>query len=330
MTTFGRVLNAAKGSARVLPYFCQAESCTLPTANHPLEPAPLILFAYNRPDHLRRTLDSLRQNPLAAQSRLYAFSDGPKTATDAAAVLEVREILRKTEGFAGVELEESPENQGLAQSVIRGVTRVLERHGRAVVLEDDLEFSTDFLAFMNAALDAYAHRPDVFSVSGYLYPIALPPGYAHDVLLLPRASSWGWATWCDRWERTDWAVGDFSELQKNPAARQPLLRGGADLWPMLQKQQRGLISSWAVRWSLAHARHGAYGVYPRESKVRNTGADGSGTHSGNTRRYEVALSETPLRPEPGIQPDPRLETALQAYFRPSFVRRLINQIKFST
>lgn len=275
-------------------------------------------------------LDSLRRNPLAARSVLYTFSDGPKTTADEPAVSEVRRILRNTEGFAGLELEESPENRGLAASVIRGVTRVLEKHGRAIVLEDDLEFSTDFLQFMNAALDAYADRTDVFSVSGYLYPIAVPPDCAADVLLLPRASSWGWATWLDRWERADWAVSDFSELEKNPAARQPLLRGGADLWPMLQKQQRGLVSSWAVRWSLAHARHGAYGVFPRESKVRNTGADGSGTHTGSTRRYDVALSETPLRPDPTIQPDPRLETALQAYFRPSLVRRLINQIKFSS
>jgi hypothetical protein len=300
----------------------------LPIANRapPLKPAPLILFAYNRPDHLRRTLDSIRSNPLAAQSTFYAFSDGPKTAEDAPAVAEVREILQKIEGFAAVDLEESPENRGLAASVIRGVTRVLETHDRAIVLEDDLEFSSDFLTFMNAALDAYADRTDVFSVSGYLYPIPLPPDYTADVLLLPRASSWGWATWRDRWEQADWAVSDFSELEKNPAARQPLLRGGDDLWPMLQKQQRGLISSWAVRWSLAHARHGAYGVFPRESKVRNTGADGSGTHTGSTRRYEVALSESPLRPDPAIQHDPRLETALQAYFRPSFVRRLINRL----
>jgi len=297
---------------------------------YPLNPAPLVLFAYNRPDHLRRTLGSLRRNPLAAQSQFYAFSDGPKTADDEATVAEVRRILRETAGFAGVELEESPQNRGLAASVIRGVTRVLDTHGRAIVLEDDLELSSDFLAFMNAALDAYANRADVFSVSGYLYPIAVPPGYAPDVLLLPRASSWGWATWRDRWEKADWSVSDFSELEKNPAARQPLLRGGADLWPMLQKQRRGLISSWAVRWSLAHAQHGAYGVYPRESKVRNTGADGSGTHTGSTRRYDVALSETPLRPDPDVRPDPRLETALRAYFRPSFVRRLINQIKFSS
>lgn len=241
---------------------------------------------------------------------------------------EVRRFLETLSGFAQVEVEASVENRGLAQSVIRGVTRVLETHRRAIVLEDDLRFSSDFLQFMNAALGTYAPRPDVFSVSGYLYPIALPPDYAPDVLLLPRASSWGWGTWLDRWETVDWEMGYFENLKKNPAARQPLLRGGADLWPMLQKQHRGKISSWAVRWSYAHAAHGAYCLHPTQSKVQNTGADGSGTHSGNTRRYEVALSESPPYLDPTIQPDPRLETALQAYFRPSPLRRLINRIKY--
>jgi len=272
----------------------------------------------------------LRQNPLAAQSQLYVFSDGPKTAADAPAVAEVRSFLETLSGFAQIEVEASAENRGLAQSVIRGVTGVLQIHGRAIVLEDDLRFSSDFLQFMNAALDTYASRPDVFSVSGYRYPMVLPPDYASDVLLLPRASSWGWGTWLDRWETVDWEMTYFEKLAKNPAARQPLLRGGDDLWPMLQKQHRGAISSWAVRWSYAHAAQGAYCLHPTQSKVQNTGADGSGTHSGNTRRYDVGLSENSTYPDPRIQPDPRLEAALQSYFRPSPLRRLINRFKFSS
>ncbi|MBC7893499.1 MAG: glycosyltransferase [Sphingobacteriaceae bacterium] len=295
-----------------------------------MELAPLVLFCYNRPAHLRQTVESLRQNPIAADSRLYVFSDGPKTSADAPAVAEVRSFLETLSGFAQVEVEVSTENRGLAQSVIRGVTRVLKRHGKAIVLEDDLRFSPDFLQFMNAALDTYAPRSDVFSVSGYCYPIALPPDYRPDVLLLPRASSWGWGTWLDRWETVDWEMTYFQKLAEKPAARAPLLRGGADLWPMLQKQHRGLISSWAVRWSYTHAAHGAYCLHPAQSKVQNTGADGSGTHSGNTRRYDVALSEKLTHLDPTIQPDPRLETALQAYFRPSSLRRLINRFKFSS
>lgn len=58
--------------------------------------APIIVFAYNRADHPRKTLTWLGQNKLANESTLYIFCDGPKPnatdeklAKDAAAVLAV-------------------------------------------------------------------------------------------------------------------------------------------------------------------------------------------------------------------------------------------------
>ncbi|MCY7350062.1 MAG: glycosyltransferase [Cytophagaceae bacterium] len=293
------------------------------------EPAPILLFCYNRPEHLRQTVASLRQNPLAAQSRLYVFSDGPKNGKAAVLVAEVRAFLPTIEGFAEVILDESSENRGLAASVIRGVTQVLQKHGKAIVLEDDLEVARDYLDFMNAALDTYAPRSDVFSVGGYLPPIAIPADYPDEVVLLPRASSWGWGTWLDRWQRADWRMDYYDELVQNPEARRQFTRGGDDLWPMLQKQRRGLISSWAVRWSFAHTQHHAYCLHPIRAKVRSTGADGSGTHVRNTRRYDVELYEKPIHLNPDVQPDARLERKLRAYFSLSFYRKIVNFFKFT-
>jgi hypothetical protein len=36
--------------------------------------APIALFVYNRPEHTRRTLNYLKNNLLADESRLYIFS----------------------------------------------------------------------------------------------------------------------------------------------------------------------------------------------------------------------------------------------------------------
>ena len=295
----------------------------------PLTLAPILLFCYNRPGHVRQTVASLKQNPLASRSRLYVFSDGPKNGKAVRSVAEVRVFLPQISGFAEVILHESPQNRGLAASVIRGVTQVLEKHGKAIVLEDDLEVTPDYLDFMNAALDTYASRPGVFSVGGYLPPIAIPADYPDDVLLLPRASSWGWGTWLDRWQQVDWDMNYYDELVRNPAARREFTRGGEDLWPMLQKQRRGLISSWAVRWSYAHTAHHAYCLHPIGAKVRSTGADGSGTHVNNTRRYDVKLDEKPVVLNSDVQPDERLERNLRAYFRLSLYRKIINFFKFT-
>lgn len=52
---------------------------------------PVILFAYSRPDHLRQTLDCLRDNNVPL---IYVFSDGPRTPDKAPTVARVREMLR--------------------------------------------------------------------------------------------------------------------------------------------------------------------------------------------------------------------------------------------
>jgi hypothetical protein len=52
---------------------------------------PVALFAYARPDYLRKTLACLRENQVPL---IYAFSDGPPAPDKALQVDQVREILR--------------------------------------------------------------------------------------------------------------------------------------------------------------------------------------------------------------------------------------------
>ena len=103
--------------------------------------APIVLFTYNRPQHLQTLVESLLQNDLAKQSPLFVFSDGCKTACDEEKVAEVRAYLHTLSGFQSVTIVESPENKGLAKSVIHGVTQVLKQYDRVIVLEDDLILS---------------------------------------------------------------------------------------------------------------------------------------------------------------------------------------------
>ena len=40
--------------------------------------SPIALFVYNRPKHLRKTLNSLKKNPETRMSTIYIFSDSFK------------------------------------------------------------------------------------------------------------------------------------------------------------------------------------------------------------------------------------------------------------
>lgn len=269
-------------------------------------PAPVVVFAYNRPDHLAQSLDALARNRLADRTDVFVYADGPKGAGDLAAVAEVGRVLDRAKGqaaFHSMSISRSEVNRGLAASVIDGVTEVLAGYGRVIVVEDDLLCAEGFLEFMNGALDRYADCADVWSVSGYGLPIQMPRGFADDVYFTPRGSSWGYATWRDRWDTVDWTVADYDEFRRSRRARRRFNQGGRDLSPMLDAQMEGRIDSWAIRWCYAQAKSGAVTVYPVRSLVSNIGLDGTGTHSGVAPRYRVTVDHSLAAPRL-IDPEP--------------------------
>ncbi len=83
--------------------------------------APIALFVYKRPEHARRTIESLRRCRGFSESPLWVFADGPKSETDAASVAATRLVVRELLGDRAIYVEETV-NRGLANSIIHGVT----------------------------------------------------------------------------------------------------------------------------------------------------------------------------------------------------------------
>ncbi|MFC2114558.1 glycosyltransferase family 2 protein [Bacteroidota bacterium] len=132
--------------------------------------APICLFVYNRPKHTLQTLQSLKGNLLADQSVLYVFADGPKDGASDDAIKrinEVREIVSREKWCREVHVIISDQNKGLANSIIKGVTETVSRHGKVIVLEDDLLLSEGFLTYMNNALDFYENQEEVMHIAGF-------------------------------------------------------------------------------------------------------------------------------------------------------------------
>lgn len=252
--------------------------------------APIALFAYNRPTHLRQTVESLRAARQAKQSRLWVFCDGPKRPQDKDAVEQVRRYARTIEGFASVSMVERERNLGLAASVTDGVTNLCAEQGRVIVLEDDLLIAPGFLEFMNRALDRYTDKEQVMQISGYMYPGEF--GRPGDTLFLPMTSCWGWATWKRAWDRYDPTMAGYEVLRHDRALRQRFdVDGAYDYFGMLKRQAAGKIDSWGVRWYLSVFLLNGLVLYPARSMVRNIGVDGSGTHGGSAALQQALSSE---------------------------------------
>ncbi|MDQ3336720.1 MAG: hypothetical protein M4D80_16245 [Myxococcota bacterium] len=247
--------------------------------------APIALFAYNRPVHVAKALRALSRCPELATSPLVIFCDGAKSPEAAARVEETRKTAREL-APSHARIVERERNLGLAASIRTGVSELCAEHGRAIILEDDLEVSSTFLAFMNAALDRYADDPRVMQVSGYMYPADVRG--PDDALFYPGTSCWGWGVWKRAWDQLGTGAAMSARLARDPALRARFdLDDAYPYYAMLQQQERGEVDSWGVGWYLDVFSTDGLVLYPRTSLVANRGHDGSGAHREQSSPFEA-------------------------------------------
>ena len=258
-----------------------------------MELAPIALFVYRRPRHTRRALESLLSCEELARSQLYVYCDAAK---DPAAEEDVREARRVAKALApaGTVFVERERNIGLARSIVEGTTDLTARHGAAIIVEDDLEVAPTFLRFLNAGLERYADEARVMQISGYQFPLV--PPLEHPALF-SFTTSWGWATWSRAWQHFDAMATGTRALETDPSLRQRFdLDGSYPYFEMLQRQQRGEIDSWAIRWHLSVFMQRGLVLFPARSLVKNHGFDGSGTHGRRGHGFDdvVEFDNGPL------------------------------------
>ncbi len=248
----------------------------------------MIVFCFKRFSELKKTIATLAANYLANDTVLYIFSDGPRGVSDVKGVDDVRAYLKTITGFKQVVVKEHPVNLGLAKSVIGGVSAVLEKHGKTIVVEDDLVTSPNFLDFMNQALNFYMEHEDVLSISGFTLPLKNMPEN-DDFYVGYRASSWAWGTWWSKWKNIDWDVSDFKEFYRDRESRLTFKRGGSDMVKMLKDQMDGKIDSWAIRFCYHQYKENMVTVFPTVSKASSIGFGSDATHTFNESRFRTTL-----------------------------------------
>jgi len=292
-------------------------------------PAPIVLFAYNRPEHTRKTVEALQRNAPAGDSDLFIFSDAPRDESAKEAVGEVRSYIKNITGFKNISIIERDKNFGLADSIIDGVTRMADKYGKIIVLEDDIVTSPAFLKYMNDALDLYENDERVMHVSGYFPPIKndLP-----DTFFYNQTSCWGWGTWARAWENYNGNAGSLiEEVKKRNQAKKLDIDGSIGFMSTLRANAAGEIKTWAVKWHASVFLAGGLCLHPNKSLVLNIGHDGTGINSEATNAYgsdfartAVKLERQELRESPEAR---RLVSAFNLSLKPSIITRIKNKIK---
>jgi hypothetical protein len=292
--------------------------------------APIVLFVYNRPWHTQQTIAALQKNELANESELFVYCDNVKNEDAQKSVDEVRNYVDSINGFKKVTVIKREKNWGLADSIIDGVTKIVNEYGKVIVLEDDLVTSSYFLHFLNESLDFYKKNKDIFAISGYSPNIKIEGGYKYDVYLTHRGSSWGWATWKENWDTIVWDHEFYIEYLKDKKIIKDFGRkGGRDRVNILKKQLKGDVDSWAVRRGFSQFIQKKYTLYPFKTLVSNIGFDGSGVHCGvnhflNDVKLNKDFSPKLVR---GLKINENVNNAIYSYHTNTIFKKIINKIK---
>lgn len=259
--------------------------------------APIAFFVYNRPDHARKTIEALLANKEANETDLFVFSDAPKNENATNGVIETREYVHSITGFKNIEIIEHRKNYGLANSLIDGITTIINKYGKVIVVEDDIVTSPYFLQYMNEALELYKDEERIASIHGYLFPIReqLP-----ETFFTKWQGCWGWATWKRAWDKFNPdAQKLYNDIKRYYLMNEFNISGCYDYMDMLRSQIDGTIDSWAIRWDASVFLNDMLILNPGRSLVFNSGFDGSGgTHNiAETHFLDTKLADKPIKVE---------------------------------
>jgi len=258
--------------------------------------APIGLSTYSRLGHLKQTVEALQENELASESKLYIFSDAPKLG-DEDKVKAVRAYLKTINGFQEIHIYEREENNRVANNR-GGMRMLLEKFGKMIFLEEDVVTSPNFLSFMNKALNFYMYDHRVFAVNGYTLPITIPDDYNLDVIAMPRMFAWGFGIWLDRFEKIEMNITPkmYNGIIRCPQKKTAYIKGGGNILAQLKLIADGEIEALDVRIDYSMFVEGEkFVIAPKQSLVRNIGADGSGEHwKIKTNKFDVGLNSASI------------------------------------
>ena len=297
--------------------------------------SPIVLFVYNRPEHTKRTIESLSKNNLSSESFLYVYSDAPKDLKDQASVDQVRHYLHSINPtyFKKILVTERENNLGLANSIISGVSEVVHKHGKVIVLEDDIVTGKSFLTFMNSALDFYYDKKKVWHVSGWNYPIE-HKGLS-DVFIWRGMECWGWATWADRWKNfnnnIEYTVGSFSKKDISFLN----LDNSRNVWRQVIENRAGKIDTWAIFWFTTISKNKGMSVNITRSLTQNIGIDGTGHNCDDDDIYRLDDSayleqEMDFEFEEDLEESKLAVERIKAFYkhsRGSIAKRIVRKLK---
>lgn len=241
---------------------------------------PVLLAGYNRPDSIRRVMESLAA---VRPSLLFAALDGPNPSRpdDRQLCAEVQRVVREGVTWpCDLRMLCREENLGCGPGMVSAITWFFEHVEAGIILEDDILAGPDFFRFCSDLLLRYRDDERVWSITGVNFQDGQVRGDG-SYYFSKYVGSWGWAGWRRTWRFYEHAFPDLDGLED------------ADWWQAVHADpvealywrrqfrdaETGRASAWDYQWQCKCWQHGGMIAKPNVNLTKNIGYGPDATHT---------------------------------------------------
>ncbi|MBR1521898.1 MAG: hypothetical protein IJ635_11760 [Bacteroidaceae bacterium] len=249
-----------------------------------------------RYEHFYRCVESLKHCTHADKTELVIGIDYPTKEAHWDGHDKIVNYLAHLEGFAKLTVFKHSRNLGAIGNYKFIENYMYSHYDAAIFSEDDNEFSPNFLDYMNKGLELYKDNQKVMAICGYmyLYHINQPlqeafPAYGY--------SAWGVGQWkCKKYIYEQMHEKDY--LDCILLSWEKTLK----LFKLRPTNVNSLLTMKIYHQSYGdcfkvseHILEQKVSIFPKSSKVRNWGHDGSGEHCTVENEFSMQVIDKNLR-----------------------------------
>jgi hypothetical protein len=197
---------------------------------------------------------------------------------DERTIQECLEVIKASPANV-ISIKANSEHFPSGQSIINAIDWLFTNVTRAIILEDDILVSQDFIDFMDLSLD---HFKNIESGVGSIIGSCFIPIDKRSRGMLRKTvftSSWGWGTWRDRWAEFDRNLASWSKSANVFPSILHDVPSRSRFNSIFQSIESGDFDAWDYRWQYTNWRKGWVTVGPNANLILNIGFDQRSTHT---------------------------------------------------
>lgn len=295
--------------------------------------APVLIITLNRFEHLKRCVESLSLCIEAIDTELFIALDYPYKDSHWEGYNLIKSYVQNIKSFKSVTIFERPKNFGAEKNFIEAQKYIFSKFNRMIFTEDDNVFSKSFLNFINCGLNVYEIRKDIFSISGYNYPVKMPVNYIDDIYIFKGYSAWGVGFWKEKWDSLDYENTEkhLKEIKYFLSNKQNIKECNSIAKNYTIALKNIIKNDYITGDTLVcyyQIKNKMFSVFPTINLVRNMGHDGTGIHGGFMKndiykKQDILHEEKKYFMPIDIQDNKSINRVLYFYFKGSFFKKLI-------